>query len=238
MLISLLFFGLVLGVRHALEADHVAAVAALASRARSFGDYVKLAGAWGVGHAVAIVLFGSAVIALGVSLPEAVARGFEVAVGVVLIALGIDVLRRVRRERVHFHVHDHGDGHVHVHAHAHDSVAKVHDAAAHQHAHPQGALRRAVFVGGVHGLSGSAALLLLPLAGNGSVAQAVAYLAVFGIGTIIGMILFSVSLAVPLRLSARHLGSTLRVVEATLGVVTVAIGCWVTVGALAGSGGG
>jgi sulfite exporter TauE/SafE len=234
MIVSLLFFGLLLGVRHALEADHVAAVAALASRARSLNEYVKLASAWGVGHAAALTAFGAMVIALGVALPKPVARGFELAVGVVLILLGIDVLRRVRRERVHFHMHQHDDGHVHVHAHAHDPVAGTHDDAAHQHEHPRGVLRRALLVGGVHGLSGSAALVLLPVVRGGSLRQAVAYLAVFGIGTIVGMILFSVSLAVPLRWSARHLGPTLRVVEATLGVVTIAIGCWVTAAAALG----
>src|SRR5262245_6575422 len=92
-LLGVLLIGALVGVRHALEADHIAAVATLATRAASLTDKVKVAAAWGGGHAVSLVLLGSLLIGLGASLPERVARGFELAAGATLIVLGIDVLR-------------------------------------------------------------------------------------------------------------------------------------------------
>ena len=110
MLLSLLALGFLLGVRHALEADHVAAVATLATRSSSAGQTARLAAAWGAGHALMLLLVGGLVVALGLSLPEGVARAFEAAAGVLLVALGLDVLRRLRRQHVHFHVHRHDGG--------------------------------------------------------------------------------------------------------------------------------
>lgn len=225
---SLLLFGVLLGVRHALEADHVAAVAAMASRSRTLCDHVKLASAWGLGHGGALLILGVILTALGLSMPESVLRGLEALVGVVLMALGLDVLRRARRRRVHFHIHAHRDGTVHVHAHAHDPADSAHDSAAHEHEHPHGALSRALLVGSMHGMAGSAALALIPLHSSGSALQALIYLTAFAAGSTAGMVLFSVAISVPLRLSARHLGLTFRMVEGALGTVTIALGCWIT----------
>ena len=104
---ALLFLGFFLGVRHALEADHVAAVAALATRSSSFANTVRVSAAWGVGHTLTLVLFGSILLALGASLPPNAGRVIESAVGVMLVLLGIDVLRRLHHKRVHLHVHRH-----------------------------------------------------------------------------------------------------------------------------------
>jgi hypothetical protein len=235
MLVSLLLFGLLLGVRHALEADHVAAVAALASRSRSLVDHLKLAGVWGIGHAGALIVFGSVMLALDLSPPPALGRGLEALVGLVLIGLGLDVLRRTRRDRVHFHAHRHEDGTVHVHVHAHDPLAPAHDGPAHQHMHPRGSLPRALLVGGVHGLAGSAPLVLLSTPVGTSLPQTVAYLAVFGVGSILGMVLFSMSISLPLGWSARRPGRLMHGVQGALGTVTVAIGCWIIAGVLFGS---
>src|SRR5512141_920036 len=121
-MLPVLFLGLLVALRHALEADHIAAVTSLAGRSGSLLDRVKVAAMWGSGHAAALTLLGGGLVALGTALPERVARGFEVAAGCMLIALGIDVLRRLRARRVHLHVHQHGDGIRHLHAHAHDTT--------------------------------------------------------------------------------------------------------------------
>jgi sulfite exporter TauE/SafE len=238
MLASLLFFGLLLGVRHALEADHVTAVAALASRSRSLADHVKLAGAWGVGHAGTLLAFGAVLLALDASLPEAAVRGLEGIAGVVLILLGADVLSRARRDRIHFHAHRHDDGTTHVHAHAHELPPVAHDQAAHRHEHPSGALPRALLVGGLHGLAGSAPLVLIAAGGNASVLQATASLAAFALGSILGMVLFSMSISLPARWSRSGLGSTLGALQRVLGTVTAGIGFWVVLRALLGHPGG
>jgi cytochrome c biogenesis protein CcdA len=230
MLTSLLGLGLLLGVRHALEADHVAAVAAMATRARSSGEAIRMATFWGCGHALALVALGGAVAALGASLPEPAARALEAAAGLVLAGLGVDVLRRLDRRRVHFHPHRHDDGVRHLHAHAHDGEpAAAHDPARHDHAHARGTLARALLVGGVHGLAGSGALVVLALQSAGSPGQALAYVFVFGAGSVLGMVLFSTAVALPLRIHASHLSRTARGLEAALGLASVALGLWIAV---------
>src|SRR5512134_3922481 len=103
LLISLLALGFVLGLRHALDADHVAAVASLASRKASLRDMLRVSGAWGVGHAATLVLFGGALVLVGTNLPDGVAHALEGAVGVMLVILGAGVLRRLRARKIHFH---------------------------------------------------------------------------------------------------------------------------------------
>jgi len=226
MTLSLLAFGFFLGLKHALEADHVAAVASLASRSSSLREHVVLAGCWGVGHAATLLACGAAIVGLGLTLPAAVVAGAEVAVGVMLIVLGSDVLRRLRRRQVHFHVHRHADGRAHFHAHAHAGDA-VHDPAAHEHGHVHGLGLRALVVGGMHGLAGSAALVLLAAQTTRSVAHALAYCAVFGLGAILGMMALSLAISVPFRLSAHGLGRFQRALEGTLGTATIALGAWI-----------
>ena len=224
-MIPVLLLGLLVGMKHALEADHVAAVATLATRSASLRERVKLASAWGLGHAGTLMLFGGTVLALGVSLPDRVARTFEGVVGVMLIALGLDVLRRLRRRGVHFHRHRHGDGLEHFHAHAHDPAA-ARPGAHHEHEHTRRLLPRALLVGTMHGLAGSAALVVLSLELTRSTAQALLYLVAFGAGSVAGMAALSLAISLPLRLASGRVGTAWRFVEGALGVVTVALGCW------------
>lgn len=217
---GILLLGFLVGMKHALEADHVAAVATLAARAASPCERVRLASVWGAGHAGTILLLGGTVLALGRSLPDGVARTFEGLVGLALVALGLDVLHKLRRRRIHFHRHRHADGVVHFHAHAHAD-----DAAHDGHPHPTLA-RRALVVGGLHGLAGSAALVVLSLESTRSTAEALAYLATFALGSVAGMAALSAAISVPVRLSAARLGTAWRLVEGALGVVTIALGGW------------
>jgi cytochrome c biogenesis protein CcdA len=235
MLASLLTLGFLLGVRHALEADHVAAVASLATRASSPRQTARLAALWGVGHSATLLLVGGLVVVLGVVLPEGVARFFEAVAGVLLALLGLDVLRRLRRRRVHFHVHRHADGIPHLHAHTHaGEPAESHDPTRHQHDHPRGLLVRALLVGSVHGMAGSAALVLVSLQAVSSPGRAVAYMAVFAMGAVAGMVLFSLVIAMPLRLRGWHLERASRTLETALGAASVLIGTWIAVKAAVG----
>jgi cytochrome c biogenesis protein CcdA len=226
-LISLLTLGFLMGVRHALEADHVAAVASLATRASSPRETARLAALWGAGHAATLLLVGGAVVWLGAAVPDGVARVLEAAAGALLVFLGVDVLRRLRRRRVHFHVHRHEGGVNHLHAHAHaGEPAAEHDPARHRHEHPRGLFLRALVVGSVHGLAGSAALVVLSLQAVSSAAAAVAYIALFGLGAVAGMVLFSLAIALPLGLRVGRLETASRALEAALGVASVVIGAW------------
>jgi len=223
-MITLLVLGFLLGLRHALEADHVAAVASLATRSSSLFDTMRVAAAWGVGHTATLVFFGSILIALDASLPPDAGRMLEGAVGVMLVLLGADVLRRLHRRRIHLHAHAHADGIRHFHVHAHETDVT---AAHHEHQHVRGLFPRAMLVGGVHGMAGTAALTLLSLQALHSTAWAFVYLTLFGLGSILGMVLFSMAISLPLRISARHLTFASNGLEAGLGTVTICLGCWI-----------
>ena len=161
---TLLLLAFLLGMRHALEVDHLAAVATLATRSRTRWQTVSQGAAWGLGHTLMLLAAGGACLLLSIAIPARLARGFEIGVGVMLLGLGAEVLWRVRRQNVHLHLHEHDDGTRHVHAHSHqpgDEQGPEHRAHPHFHPHPHGFPRRALLVGLVHGLAGSAALLLL-----------------------------------------------------------------------------
>jgi ABC-type nickel/cobalt efflux system permease component RcnA len=228
---ALLLFGFLLGVRHALEADHVAAVASLATRSSSMANTMRVAAAWGAGHTAALLVFGAILLGLDASLPQGASRALEAAVGVMLVVLGADVLRRWRRKRIHLHAHRHDDGRHHLHLHAHEEEA-AHDPAHHRHEHVRGLLPRALVVGSVHGMAGTAGLTLLSLQALHSLGWALVYLALFGLGSILGMVLFSLLISLPLRMSARYLDWASGGLEAALGAVTVALGCWVALQAM------
>jgi ABC-type nickel/cobalt efflux system permease component RcnA len=220
---SILFLGVLMGMRHALEADHLAAVASLATRTRSLRAALLQGTAWGLGHTLTLFLFGGVFLLLGAAVPESWARGLESAVGLMLIFLGGQVLWRIRRRRIHLHVHGHGDGRVHLHAHRHEAH-ETHDGSHHEHSHDGAFPMRAVAVGMVHGLAGSAALLLLTVLSVGSPWQGLAYIALFGVGSILGMAVLGSVIAVPLQASARRLGRFHVGLEAVVGLATIVIG--------------
>jgi len=225
-LASILLLGLFLGMRHALDADHLAAVASLATRSPSLAQTVRQGVAWGAGHTLTLLVCGGAVLALGLVVPLQAARALEVAVGAMLVLLGADVLLRVRRDRVHFHRHRHADGVEHFHAHSHRDERSPHEPAAHRHGHPRGFPVRALAVGMMHGMAGSAAIVLLGLEAMASVGWGLAYIAVFGLGSILGMALLSAAIAVPLRFSARLPTWTHGGVSAAIGAATLGIGLY------------
>jgi len=225
---SLLLIGLFIGMRHALEADHVAAVASLTSQKQSLAHTVKQGAVWGVGHTITLFLFGSVVIFMDTVMPADLVQGLEMAVGLMLVLLGADVLRRVIRDRIHFHSHRHGNGHYHFHAHSHVGEPRTqHDAFSHTHQHPRGFPLRALMVGMMHGMAGSAAVILLALETVSSPLQGMFYILTFGIGSIFGMALLSVIISFPMRLSARRLTWAHNTFQVLVGTLTIGLGMFV-----------
>jgi high-affinity nickel permease len=239
-MLGILGLGFLLGMQHALEADHIAAVSSIAARRTDVGDIVKHGLTWGLGHTLTLFVFAGAAILVGQAIPEHWSRPLETAVGIMLVGLGAHVLWRLWRDGVHFHRHSHGDGTVHLHAHSHAKEAakeksKVeisnetvpHARARHEHAHvfhTHGFRWRTLLVGLMHGMAGSAALLVLAVAQAKSPAIGLFYVALFGIGSMIGMGALSTVIAVPLAVSARWLTSANRGLQGAVGVATILIG--------------
>jgi cytochrome c biogenesis protein CcdA len=219
---GILGLGFLLGMQHALEADHIAAVSSIAARRSQIGDIVKHGLTWGLGHTLTLFVFASVAILLGRAIPETVAKPIEGAVGLMLIGLGAHVLWRLWRDRVHFHRHGHADGTVHFHAHSHAGDTLPHTRTAHIHEH--GFRWRTLLVGLMHGMAGSAALLVLAVTQASSAAAGLGYVALFGIGSMIGMGALSAVIAVPLAVSARFLTVANRALQGAVGAVTITIG--------------
>lgn len=215
--------GFLLGLRHALDADHIAAVASLATRSRSTSETVRTGIAWGLGHTLTLFVVCAAVLVMDVGFPDRVATIAEFLVGLMLVGLGADVIRRTVVKKLHVHGHSHGRDGYHMHLHSHRET-RGHDAAAHRHHHPRGLPTRALMVGLMHGLAGSAALLLLAVTEQGSIAMALVYVALFGAGSMIGMAVLSFTIALPLRASARFAKWGFNGFNTAIGAGTMALG--------------
>lgn len=217
--LSAIFLGFLLGLQHATDPDHLVAVATILTRERRFADGALIGVLWGAGHMTTLTIVGAIIIGLKLTIPPAVGGGLELVVAAMLIVLGVLRLRDAARgletvpagHLVADHDHGGGAGVVHSHPHAHE-VAQTHE---HPHVHPSRWLTalgwrsgwpagRAVVVGAIHGLAGSAAVSLLVLATLRSTASAITYLLIFGIGTVIGMTLLTAVMAYPVSLALRY----------------------------------
>ena len=219
---GILGLGFLLGMQHALEADHIAAVSSIAARRTGVRDIVKHGLTWGLGHALTLFAFAGAAILLGHAIPEHLTRPLETAVGIMLVGLGLNVLWRLWRDRVHFHKHGHDDGKVHIHAHSHANEQLPH--ARSLHAHEHGFRWRSLAVGLMHGMAGSAALLVLAVSQIANPIYGLIYVLLFGIGSMVGMGVLSTVIAIPLVVSARALTWANRGLQTVVGVATIAIG--------------
>lgn len=219
---GILDLGFLLGMQHALEADHIAAVSSIAARRNNARDIVKHGLTWGLGHTLTLLAFAGFAILLGRAIPNHLTQWLETIVGIMLVGLGLNVLWKLHCDRVHFHRHHHGDGrtHIHVHSHAHERVP--HEQSSHTHEH--GFRWRTLAVGLVHGMAGSAALLVLAASQISSPFVGLIYVTLFGVGSMIGMAMLSAVIAVPLVISARTLTWANRGLQIAVAVVAIAIG--------------
>ncbi len=222
-MLSVLFLGFLLGMRHAIEADHVAAVASMTTRSTSLIEALRLGATWGLGHTLTLFLFGSIVIFSSSAIPDKIAMSLEFVVGIMLVFLGIDVIRRMLKERIHFHAHKHADGIKHFHAHSHKGEG-VHKKSSHEHTHQKGFQFRSLFVGMMHGMAGSAALIVLALQTVESPSVGVIYIALFGLGSVVGMGVLATVVMMSLRHSAKKLTRFYNGFQAMIGAGTIALG--------------
>jgi high-affinity nickel permease len=217
-LTTALGLGLVLGLRHAMDADHVAAVSTLVSQHRSVVRSCLLGAFWGAGHTLALLAAGVTVIAFKLTISPEVEQGLETAVALVLILLGGHVLlKSVGAIALHRHEHTH-NGWVHRHVHVHVGSTDS------EHVHVLRLGGRPFLVGLLHGLAGSAALMLLALATIPTPVGGLVYILVFGIGSTVGMLLVSGLIGIPFVLTARRSPRLQAVVQTLAGATSLALG--------------
>lgn len=206
-LVAATMLGFGLGVKHALEADHLAAVCTFVARGGSVTRAAKTGALWGAGHAAVIVLAGGALVATGASVPEPLALALDLAVAAMLIGLGFASLlsRRARHGHEHEHGHEHG---------------------------PATSTRRPLAIGLVHGASGTAALTLLVASTIKARVEALAFVTIFGLASVVGMAVIAALVAWPLRSVGRRAPGVVRGVQAIAGAASIVAGlavAWTTV---------
>jgi sulfite exporter TauE/SafE len=193
---ALLVIGFVFGLYHAREADHLAAVSAIVSERKNVFAASIIGGFWGLGHTISLFLVGGLVIFAKFQISESTEGILEGIVGIMLVLLGLNAIRKIfTAEKIHAHTHEH-DGHEHAHLHMHNDEATE---KSHHRFAP-----RSVAVGMIHGLAGSAGLMLLVLPTIPSPGVALLYIAIFGIGSIAGMMIMSLLMGLPLYFTAER----------------------------------
>lgn len=210
------FFGFLLGIKHALDADHIVAVTTIVSRSGSLLRAVMVGLSWGIGHTLTLFIVGFAVLVFKLTIPDRLALSMEFVVGVILVLLGVSVMRELVKGRAHVHSHQHGDKR-HLHSHSHDEPLE------HDHRH----IRKSLLTGMVHGLAGSGALTVLILSTMPSVGQGLLFLLLFGIGSILGMLLFSSFISLPFRFTARFSLNLNLWVQGVAGLASIAFGLFI-----------
>lgn len=226
--VGVLGLGLVFGLKHATEADHVVAVSTIVSEHRQLRRAAMVGALWGVGHTISLVAVGLVVLTLRIAISDAVAGWLEFAVALMIIGLGVGAVLRGLRGRQSVHVHRHGhDGVEHAHIHFHE------DGESHEHGATRHAVSRLGFkplvVGAVHGLAGSAALTLLVLAQISEPWLGLLYLSIFGLGSIAGMLVMSGLIGLPFALSSTAMNRKHHALQIAAGVLSILFGCWYAV---------
>jgi ABC-type nickel/cobalt efflux system permease component RcnA len=232
--------GFLLGLKHATEADHLVAVTTIVSEQRSVWRSSLVGALWGVGHTASLFAAGVIVILSRTAIPEHVAAWLEFCVAVMIIFLGSRILFLLLRGRRQIHVHAHThDGHAHKHLHFHDAedAHAITDKQTHSHYTRKIGIKPLI-IGMVHGLAGSAVLTLLVLSEvmrGGSRVLGLAYLLVFGIGSIGGMLLMSAIISLPFVYSDKYFERINTPMRLVAGLGSVAFGlyyAWQTAGGL------
>jgi hypothetical protein len=207
--------GLLVGLRHAFEPDHLSAVSTLVSDAGGSRRGALLGAIWGLGHTLSLVIVGSVLMLAGATLPPNLAAGFECAVSVMLILLGVRAINRAIR--------DGGTGP--FIAHRHGPIEHAHtQAAPHIHVAGRAIAWRPLVVGLIHGLAGSGALTAIVFVELPTTALRILYIALFGVGSVIGMALASGIAGASLRTIARR-PRTRQVLAMATGAVSIFVGC-------------
>ncbi len=218
-LFTMMALGFLLGIQHAFNADHVIAVSTLVTKNQSLKKSSFLGIFWGIGHTITLLAVGMAILTLKLTIPDRLALFMEFMVGAMLVFLGVVVIRELIINRIHMHSHLHGrQAHLHLHSHVEEQ------AHIHQHIKPE---FKSMMVGMVHGLAGSAALMLLVLTSAPSISSGLLYIVIFGIGSIIGMMGVSTLISLPFMVTAKKLENFSNKIKAGAGIISIGLGIFI-----------
>ncbi|MBI5216953.1 MAG: urease accessory protein UreH [Ignavibacteriae bacterium] len=227
---SILALGFGLGVKHALDTDHLVAVAAIVSERKNMLSSSLVGALWGIGHTASLLAVGLVILLFDIQLPETFSHVMEFVVALMLIILGIIAIKKVARgDSVHIHQHEHeGRRHIHLHVHNH-SENQIQEK--HHHELPLftrlsliAGSKKPLYIGMVHGLAGSGALMLLILSTIPSTAMGLLYIGTFGVGSMLGMLMMSALISVPFFLSAKASHKLNNGVRLVSGILSICFG--------------
>ncbi|HDX9578891.1 TPA: sulfite exporter TauE/SafE family protein [Bacillus pseudomycoides] len=212
--LSILALGFVLGIKHAIEPDHIIAVSTIASQSKKLFRSTLAGVFWGIGHTATLFIIGIILIFMKGEIPEKWAMSLEFLVGIMLVYLGLTTVFSLKNIHVHQHEHD-GEEHKHIHSHIHSGKHE------HKHQHTNVSYLKSMLIGLVHGLAGSGAMVLLTMSTVKSVWEAAIYILIFGVGTIIGMLFFTTLIGLPFVFSAKKvpLNKTLTQITGNISIV-------------------
>jgi len=226
--LAVLGIGLVFGLRHATEVDHVVAVSTIVSQHKNVLRSAAVGAMWGAGHTASLLVIGALVLLLRVAIPERVSGWLEFGVALMIIGLGISALWRALRRSSEVHVHQHShDGQSHKHVHFHEKQTR-HEPSSHSaHSHDVSRIGwKPLLIGTMHGLAGSGALTLLVLTQINSPWVGMLYLGIFGVGSIVGMLSMSGLIGLPFALTSRNLTHVHHRLQTVAAILSICFGLW------------
>ncbi len=217
---GVLGLGFFIGLKHATDGDHLAAVTTIVSERKSLWSSAIIGGLWGLGHTISLVIAGVLVLLLNFEISERTERALEFGVGIMLLLLGLNVIRKLATGgNLHFHAHEHGPReHVHPHIHVPE---KTDEPGTH---HGLRFSPRSVLIGMVHGLAGSAGLMLVVIPTIESKALGLLYIIIFGVGSIGGMMLMSFLVGLPFHLTASRFNRLNSIMQGAAGIISIVVG--------------
>ena len=223
-LLAALGLGIVLGIKHSLDPDHVVAVSTIVSQYKNPWRSFWVGVSWGLGHTTTLLVIGIVIIALRLTIPDRLALLLEFFVGVMLVALGLQVMYGFRKKRVHQHIHGHPErAHQHFHSHSREPD---HDQTHHKVSGIGKPFlrKKSYLIGTVHGVAGSAALTLLVLASIDSPLAGIVYTLLFGLGSVVSMGVMTIFISFPFVFSANRLPNLNRSIQFAVGTLSVLFG--------------
>ena len=225
---AILGLGLVFGLKHATEVDHVVAITTIVSRHKNVFRSASVGALWGAGHTLSLMAIAVVVLWFRIAIPERVSGWLEFGVALMIIALGVSALWRALRKDSQMHVHRHThDGLSHTHVHFHEQETKHESSSPSQHSHRVSRIGwKPLMVGMMHGLAGSGALTLLVLTQISSLWVGLLYVLTFGFGSIAGMLLMSGLIGLPFALTSSKLSHAHQGLQTVAAILSICFGIW------------